>query len=145
LARLEAELVNQEAQALKLQLAGLRSEARAEGLAIVLGDVFFGSGQGELKTEAADGMAPVVDFLARYPGLAVRIEGYTDDRGADNVNLALSRRRAESVRKALIAEGVEPSRLEAVGRGEADPLAANDTPAGRARNRRVEVLVVGAK
>lgn len=145
LARLEADLVSQEAQALKLQLAGLRSEPRPEGLAIVLGDVFFGSGQGELKTEAAENLGPVVDFLARFPGLPVRVEGYTDDRGSEASNLALSERRAESVVNALGAAGVDRSRLSAVGRGEADPLAANDTPSGRARNRRVEVLVVGAK
>lgn len=145
LARREAELVSQEAQALKLQLVGLRSEARRDGLALVLGDVFFASGQGELKAEAAENLAPVVEFLARYPGLPVRVEGYTDDRGADAANLALSQRRAESVRKALVAAGAPADRLTAVGRGEADPLAGNDSAGGRARNRRVEVLIVGAK
>jgi outer membrane protein OmpA-like peptidoglycan-associated protein len=145
LARLEAELVNQEAQALKLQLAGLRSEPRPDGLAIVLGDIFFGSGQAALKPEAADSVAPVVEFLQRYPGLPVRVVGYTDDRGNADANLALSRRRAESVRSALVSAGAEAARLEVSGRGAADPLAGNDTAAGRARNRRVEVLVVGAK
>jgi outer membrane protein OmpA-like peptidoglycan-associated protein len=145
LARMEADLVNQEAQALKLQLVGLRSEPRPEGLALVLGDVFFASGQGELKPEAADNLAPVVEFLARYPAQPVRIEGFTDDRGADAANLALSQRRADSVRRALLASGADAARLTARGRGEADPLAANDTPGGRARNRRVEVLVVGAR
>jgi outer membrane protein OmpA-like peptidoglycan-associated protein len=145
LARLEAELVNQEAQALKLQLAGLRSESRPDGLAIVLGDIFFGSGQAELKPEAADSLAPVVEFLARYPGLPVRVEGYTDDRGSDEGNLVLSRRRAESVRDALVAAGADVARLEVAGRGAADPLAANDSAEGRAQNRRVEVLVVGAR
>jgi outer membrane protein OmpA-like peptidoglycan-associated protein len=145
LARLEAELVNQEAQALKLQLVGLRAEPRREGLALVLGDVFFASGQGELKPEAANSLAPVVEFLAKYPGLPVRVEGYTDDRGADAANLALSQRRAESVLRALVAAGADAGRLSAVGRGEADPLAGNDSAAGRARNRRVEILVVGAQ
>lgn len=145
LARQEAELVNQEAQALKLQLVGLRSEVRREGLALVLGDVFFASGQGELKAEAADNLGPVIDFLARYPALPVRVEGYTDDRGADEANQQLSMRRAQSVLEALVAAGAERGRLTAVGRGEADPLAGNDTAGGRARNRRVEVLVVGAK
>lgn len=145
LARIEAELVNQEAQALKLQLVGLRSEPRRDGLALVLGDVFFGSGQGELKPEAADNLTPVVEFLARYPGLPVRVEGYTDDRGADTANLALSKRRADSVLQALVGAGVEAGRLSAVGRGKADPLAGNDSAGGRARNRRVEVLVVGAE
>lgn len=145
LARREAELVNQEAQALKLQLVGLRSEARREGLALVLGDVFFASGQGELKSEAAENLGPVIEFLARYPGLPVRVEGYTDDRGADASNQALSTRRAQSVLEALVAAGADRGRLTAVGRGEADPIAGNDTAGGRARNRRVEVLVVGAK
>lgn len=145
LARREAELVGQEAQALKLQLAGLRSEARPDGLALVLGDVFFASGQGDLKPEAAGNLAPVIDFIARYPGMPIRVEGYTDDRGSDAANLSLSKRRAESVLRALVSAGADGSRLEAVGRGEVDPLAANDSAGGRARNRRVEVLVVGAK
>lgn len=145
LARLEADLVNQEAQALKLQLAGLRSETRPDGQAIVLGDVFFGSGQAALKAEAAANLGPVLAFLDRHPGKPVRVEGYTDDRGSEASNLQLSQRRAESVREALIAAGADGSRLTALGRGESDPLQANDTASGRARNRRVEVLVVGAR
>lgn len=75
----------------------------------------------------------------------MRVEGHTDDRGADAANLALSQRRAEAVMKYLVNKGVAQSRLEAAGFGETRPLVKNDTPANQAKNRRVEfVIVTGA-
>jgi outer membrane protein OmpA-like peptidoglycan-associated protein len=71
----------------------------------------------------------------------IRIEAHTDSQGADAANLALSRKRAEAVRDALAAAGVPGSHMQAVGKGEAGPVADNASAAGRARNRRVEVSV----
>ena len=71
----------------------------------------------------------------------VRIEGHTDSRGGDDYNMDLSQRRANSVRKYLIEQGVDPSRLKAVGFGETDPIDDNKTKKGRANNRRVEFHV----
>lgn len=144
LARQEAELASLQAQTLAQQLALLRPVATARGQVLTLGDVFFASGQAELKAEARSNLKPVLDFIDRHPGKPVSIEGHTDDRGADAANLALSERRAASVRDALIALGADGARLKVVGRGESSPLADNASAEGRAKNRRVEVVVEGS-
>ncbi|OQX74811.1 MAG: hypothetical protein B6D59_01300 [Campylobacteraceae bacterium 4484_4] len=79
------------------------------------------------------------DFLIKNKGSLVKIIGHTDWRGSDQYNMALSKRRAESVKKALIDFGVSPSRLSTEGRGERDPIADNRTEKGMALNRRIEV------
>jgi outer membrane protein OmpA-like peptidoglycan-associated protein len=91
--------------------------------------------------------AALLDGIARAaeacPG-RLRIEGHTDNEGRDAFNTTLSLRRAEAVRTALIRRGVEASRLVAEGFGAAKPVATNETEAGRARNRRIEIRAVGA-
>ena len=91
--------------------------------------------------------ATLLDGIARAakacPG-RLRIEGHTDNEGRDALNTTLSLRRAEAVRTALIRRGVEASRLVAEGFGAAKPVATNETEAGRARNRRIEIRAVGA-
>ena len=69
------------------------------------------------------------------------IEGFTDNVGSNTYNLQLSQARADSVRHALVREGVEPSRIQTLGLGEDHPVADNNTPASQAMNRRVEVTV----
>ena len=89
---------------------------------------------------------PVLDQLAelltKYPELNVRIEGHTDNRGRDETNLQLSQQRAETVLQELADRGVSTSRMEAVGIGPVRPIADNETPYGRALNRRVGVYVI---
>lgn len=145
LARREAELLSAQAVDLRAQLAGLRPERNERGRMLVLGDVFFATGQGDLQPEARDSINPVKDFIDRYPGLPVSIEGHTDSRGSTAANRRLSERRAQSVRDALLAVGVDASRLSVVGHGKSKPIASNETSAGQARNRRVEVIVVGSE
>ena len=72
---------------------------------------------------------------------SIRIEAHTDSQGADAANLALSQQRADAVRQALQAAGLPAARLSAVGKGEADPVTDNGSSEGRARNRRVEIIV----
>jgi OOP family OmpA-OmpF porin len=75
-------------------------------------------------------------------GHVLEIAGYTDSSGNPELNLALSQRRAEAVREALIKAGAEPDMLVAKGFGSADPIASNDTPEGRMRNRRIEYHII---
>jgi len=83
-----------------------------------------------------------VDTLQRYPQVKVMVAGYTDSKGTEQYNQALSERRAQIVYDYLTAHGIDASRLEGpVGHGENDPVASNDTDAGRARNRRTELQV----
>ena len=79
--------------------------------------------------------------LKTYPELDIEVAAYTDSMGADSYNLMLSQKRAESVMTYLVSKGVNPSQLTAKGYGEANPIATNDTAAGRAENRRVELVV----
>jgi outer membrane protein OmpA-like peptidoglycan-associated protein len=72
------------------------------------------------------------------PDLNIEIRGYTDSIGEEDYNIQLSQRRAESVMAYLISRGIDPVRLTAKGYGSANPVASNDTPQGRAKNRRVE-------
>ncbi|HEY3721630.1 MAG TPA: OmpA family protein [Roseiarcus sp.] len=75
-------------------------------------------------------------------GTVIEIAGYTDNTGDPALNVALSQKRAEAVRDALIKDGADPAMLIAKGYGSADPIASNDTPEGRLRNRRIEYHVV---
>ena len=77
----------------------------------------------------------------RNPGTAVQVQGFTDSTGSDAANLALSAARAESVTRYLVQRGVDPARLDAAGFGASRAIASNDTPEGRALNRRVELQI----
>lgn len=82
-------------------------------------------------------------MLAPHPELTLRVEGYTDDRGSDREDLAVSEQRAQSVRQALITSGIPESSITAIGYGKARPLVSNGTEAGREDNRRVEIVIAG--
>lgn len=142
LARQEAELASAQAINLKAQLAVLRPVETERGPTLTLGDVFFAPGQAALKPEVRNSLQPVVAFINQYPGRRVLIEGHTDDVGSEALNQRLSEQRAAAVRDALIALGADAARLDVAGRGESAPIADNSTSAGRARNRRVEVVVL---
>jgi len=84
-----------------------------------------------------------VAFVKKYPGAKIRLDGYTDSIGTEEYNMKLSERRATAVMDYLIKEaGVSSSKITAVGHGEADPVADNKTPEGRAKNRRVEISIL---
>jgi outer membrane protein OmpA-like peptidoglycan-associated protein len=84
-----------------------------------------------------------IDFVKKYPDAKIELDGYTDNSGTEAYNQKLSEKRAEAVKQYLIKEaGVDPSRISAVGRGESNPVANNNTAEGRAENRRVEILIL---
>jgi outer membrane protein OmpA-like peptidoglycan-associated protein len=108
---------------------------------VALYGVFFDTDKAELKAESASTLAEIANLLSGDPKLAVLIVGHTDNQGAYDYNLDLSRRRAEAVVKVLAANyRVDPKRLRAAGVGMAVPAASNDVDEGRAKNRRVEVV-----
>ena len=82
-------------------------------------------------------------FLKSNPSIRIMIQGHTDSDGDDAKNLDLSDRRAKGVKRYLVSLGIDESRLEAKGFGEANPKAANDTPENKAKNRRTEFLIQG--
>jgi OOP family OmpA-OmpF porin len=93
------------------------------------------------RSEDAE-LEKAVDFVKKYPNAKVSLVGYTDSIGSDAYNEKLSVRRANSVKDYLVAHGADGARIEATGRGKADPIADNKTEQGRALNRRVEILIL---
>jgi OOP family OmpA-OmpF porin len=84
-----------------------------------------------------------IDFVKKYPGYQVSIEGHTDGIGSEKYNQGLSERRAAAVKEYLLQHGVpEAQRLKTVGYGKSRPIADNSTEKGRFENRRVEILIL---
>lgn len=125
------------------RLAALAPDAGSEGRQITLEDLVFEPGTATFVAEAATGLARIAAWAATQPAAPLRVEGHTDATGSPDANRSLSLRRAEAVRNALIALGVAAGRITVSGEGGAQPVASNDDPAGRARNRRVIVRLDG--
>ena len=104
-------------------------------------DVKFDFDKAVVKSQYLPDIKNVAQFMQQYPATSTTVNGYTDSVGTDAYNLKLSQRRADSVRQALVQQGVSAGRVDAVGHGKADPVATNATDEGRALNRRVEAVV----
>ncbi len=100
-------------------------------------EVFFDTDSATIKPESYPDLDRAVSLMMTNERLSGTVEGHTDDRGSDAYNQKLSQRRAESVRQYLIGKGLPASRLDAIGKGESNPIADNATAEGRAQNRRV--------
>jgi outer membrane protein OmpA-like peptidoglycan-associated protein len=144
LARREAELAMAAADSLRVQMQSLKARQESRGLVMTLGESVFRPGQSAMQAEALKNLGAVVEFVNQDRSRKIRIEGHTDARGSANLNQVLSQKRADEVRQALITQGVDAERITALGRGADVPVATNDSEAGRARNRRVEVILVGS-
>jgi outer membrane protein OmpA-like peptidoglycan-associated protein len=124
------------------ELSELKAQQTERGIVLTIGDVLFATGKATLSGDANRSVAKLADFLKRYPGRNVLIEGHTDSVGSDEFNLALSQQRADSVKEKLVADAVDAARITTVGYGKKYPMASNDTAAGKQLNRRVEVIVL---
>ncbi|GIZ11216.1 OmpA family protein [Pseudomonas sp. NCCP-436] len=138
--RAQALLDARDAEIRKLQ-ESLNAKQTDRGTLVTFGDVLFDFNKAELKSSALPNITQLARFLQENPERKVIVEGYTDSVGSASYNQGLSERRAESVRRALIRAGIEPSRIVAQGYGKEYPVADNSTDSGRAQNRRVEVTI----
>ena len=129
------------AAALAAQLADLQAKQTERGIVITFGDVLFNVDQAVLTSQGMATAQRLADVLRDNPDRTVLIEGFTDSTGSDAYNLQLSQRRAEAVRQALAAMGIERARIETRGYGEAYPVASNATAGDRQLNRRVEIVL----
>ncbi len=120
---------------LRQQLA----EAELEG---VLAGVNFEFDSSTLLPDAMPILDNAIELLHAHPGVRIEIEGHTCNIGTADYNLGLSERRAESVKQYLIDQGIDENRIQAVGYGESQPVASNDTATGRTMNRRVAIVVL---
>ena len=116
-------------------------ECQAVLNSLLRGKAFFGPGRADLDGRAAASLNSVVNIATRCPATRVEISGHTDSDGASAFNQRLSERRAQAVVKFLAAKGIATTRLTAVGYGETEPVAPNDSPANKAQNRRIEFVV----
>jgi len=137
----DIEAANRQLDQLQRELAELNAKKTERGLVLTLGDVLFDTGKATLKPGARPALDRLAKFLNESPERSVIIEGHTDNVGPDELNQELSQRRADSVRTALLGNGVTADRINTVGKGEAFPIASNDSAGGRQQNRRVEIVI----
>ena len=124
--------------ALQRITAEFRSTPRALAGA---GNVFFETGQATIAPGAKATIDRLAEFLKQNPEQRVRIDGYADSTGSQATNVALSERRADAVKRALVSRGIDASRIETHAGGPGAPVATNDTAQGRQMNRRATVVV----
>ncbi|WP_224365612.1 OmpA family protein [Hyalangium versicolor] len=104
-------------------------------------ELLFKTDSAVLTESAIDQLSRIGDILAKYPDDRLRVEGHTDSQGPGPYNEELSLRRAEAVQRVLSSRGVQPQQMMVLGKGETEPVAPNDTVAGRSANRRVELHI----
>jgi outer membrane protein OmpA-like peptidoglycan-associated protein len=113
------------------------------GIVAEIAGVLFATGKADLRPEAREALARFAGIIGVYPSIHVTVEGHTDSTGSDATNRTLSLARATVVRDYLAVQGVESSHIDVQGLGPDRPVADNETAEGRARNRRVEIILTG--
>jgi outer membrane protein OmpA-like peptidoglycan-associated protein len=134
--------MDQQAKEIKQQIPGAVVERVGEGLQVTFeSGLLFPYDSDVLTAAAQQNLATLASSLDKYPNTNIMVVGHTDSNGSDSYNMTLSERRANAAVNYLVSRGVDRSRLRAAGRGETEPVASNDSDAGRQQNRRVEVAI----
>ena len=140
---------------LDAQAAELRAELVSTGVQVIEdsdsirlvmpGNITFKTDSVDINSSFYSVLNSVAKVLNKYSNSTVMVSGHTDSTGSADYNLKLSRERAQSVASYLQGQGVKASRFEVLGLGSSNPIASNDTAAGRAQNRRVEIKIIPNK
>ena len=135
--------MDKQAKDIKETLPGAEVERVGEGIRVTMKEnmVNFGFDSSNLTEAAKMNLDKLAQVLNTHEDTNINIYGHTDSKGADSYNLSLSERRAGAVKSYLLSKGVSSSRMIAMGVGEGEPIASNDSDAGRAQNRRVEFAI----
>ena len=135
--------MDKQAKEIKETLPGAEVERVGEGIKVTMKEnmVNFGFDSSDLTSAAKANLDKLAQVLKNNMDTNINIYGHTDSKGTDAYNLSLSERRAAAVKSYLVAHGVSSSRMFTMGVGEKEPVASNDTDAGRAENRRVEFAI----
>jgi len=135
--------MDQQAKELQQDIPGATVARVGEGIAVTFASgLLYDFDSDVVRPEAGQNLRSLAASLSKYPNTDLLIVGHTDAVGTGEYNQALSQRRATAAANYLASQGVSQARLQAVGRGETEPLAANDTEAGRQANRRVEIAII---
>jgi len=106
-----------------------------------LDNVYFDVDKATIKPSSYKQLDELVELMKLKKGLEIEIAGHTDNTGSKEHNMKLSQQRAEAIKNYLVRKGISPKRIVAKGYGDSEPIATNDTPEGRAKNRRIEVRI----
>ena len=138
--------MDQQAKELEQNIPGAIVERVGEGIQVTFeSGLMFDFNSDRIRPEAATNLRNLASSLGKYPNSSLLIVGHTDAVGSDDFNQGLSERRAQSTASYLSSQGVSNTRLQTLGRGETEPVAANDTESGMQKNRRVEVAIYASE
>lgn len=138
--------MDKQAQELDEELEGATVQRVGEGIQVTFdSNILFGFDSAELSASARENLRELANSLQQYPNTEVLIAGHTDATGSDSYNQRLSERRAGSAGEFLMRNGIAPSRVTTIGKGELEPIASNETTTGRSQNRRVEVAIYASE
>jgi outer membrane protein OmpA-like peptidoglycan-associated protein len=128
------------------QALGLVAETRetARGIIVNLPDILFDFNRATLRPQAREVLSKIAGIMLVARGYQLKVEGHTDNIGSDDYNQKLSEKRAQAVRDYLASSGLSADIITAQGFGESQPIASNTKPAGRQKNRRVEIVIEDA-
>jgi outer membrane protein OmpA-like peptidoglycan-associated protein len=134
--------MDRKAAELDKEMDGVTIQRVEEGIAVSFDSgILFGFDSATLQTEGQANLRKLAQIVSRDADTILMIVGHTDSRGDESYNLGLSERRAQSARTYMVSQGLPTSRIQIVGRGELEPIADNETEAGRQENRRIEVAI----
>ena len=134
--------MDKQAEELEAQLEGAEVERVGEGILVTFDSaILFRLNSDELSDASKTQLAGLANSLKEFEGTEIVVAGHTDSSGTEEYNLALSERRAQSAAMYLLDRGVTADRISTVAYGESQPIASNETAAGRVENRRVEVAI----
>jgi outer membrane protein OmpA-like peptidoglycan-associated protein len=138
--------MDQQAKELAISIPGAKVERVGEGIQVTFDSgLLFDFDSDAIRSDAGRNLVELAKSLNKYPKSQLLIVGHTDSKGDDSYNQSLSLRRASSAASYLASQSVTRSRIATNGRGESEPLASNDTDAGRQLNRRVEVAIYASE
>ena len=137
--------MDQQAKEIQVAIPGATVERVGEGIQVTFASgLLYDFDSDRIRAESAVNLRNLATSLKKYPDTDALIVGHTDSQGAEEYNQGLSQRRAASAAALLATEGVPAGRVRVTGRGELEPIATNETEAGRQANRRIEVAIVAS-
>lgn len=137
--------MDKQAQKIESEIPGAEVTRVGEGIDVVFDEnsgVYFATNKSVINSKSKANLKKLAGIFKEYPDTNIIVEGHTDSTGDDSYNMSLSQKRANAVTSYLVSQGISKSRLTTYAHGETLPKYDNATPAGRAKNRRVELGIV---